>query len=142
MNHTDLYFELQEDPRIDHTVLTPNGAKQYDRDDHVLTISSAGTESYRLRFMMRIADELPNGAGCNAFDYLIEGSQVTAVDFNSAQIALTELKAVACMDLEFEDYFSIFAKNNMPLLREKYDSVIRAHLSDKTRKFWDRKMKK
>lgn len=35
-------------------------------------------------------------AGDNAFDYLIEGARVTAVDFNGAQIALTELKAAAC----------------------------------------------
>ena len=44
-------------------------------EDHVITIASAGD---------------------NVFDYLIEGSKVTAVDFNGCQIALTEMKSVAC----------------------------------------------
>mmetsp|Transcript_12300 Transcript_12300/g.29012 ORF Transcript_12300/g.29012 Transcript_12300/m.29012 type:complete len:700 (-) Transcript_12300:473-2572(-) len=119
---TYIYNVSWEDPRIDHTVLTPNGGAdvKYDKDDHVITIASAG---------------------CNAFDYLILGSKVTAVDFNFAQIALSELKAVSCMDLEFDDYFQIFAKNNLDLLRQKYKDGIRGHLSDRTQRFWDRKLK-
>eukprot|EP00961_Rhodomonas_salina_P224722 3037988-Rhodomonas_salina.2 len=44
---SDFWLTLvsQEDPRIDHTVLTPNGGAdvKYDKDDHVITIASAGT---------------------------------------------------------------------------------------------------
>ena len=56
-------------------------------DDHVITIASAG---------------------CNVLDYIIEGAMVTAVDFNLCQIALTELKKVAILNLEFEQFFEIF----------------------------------
>jgi S-adenosylmethionine:diacylglycerol 3-amino-3-carboxypropyl transferase len=65
-------------------------------DDHVITIASAG---------------------CNVLDYIIEGARVTAVDFNACQIALTELKATAIKELNFDQFFSIFAKNNIKLLR-------------------------
>lgn len=56
-------------------------------------------------------------AGCNVLDYIIEGARVTAVDFNACQIALTELKATAIKELNFDQFFSIFAKNNIALLR-------------------------
>eukprot|EP00286_Rhodomonas_abbreviata_P020206 CAMPEP_0181300056 /NCGR_PEP_ID=MMETSP1101-20121128/6680_1 /TAXON_ID=46948 /ORGANISM="Rhodomonas abbreviata, Strain Caron Lab Isolate" /LENGTH=697 /DNA_ID=CAMNT_0023405255 /DNA_START=52 /DNA_END=2145 /DNA_ORIENTATION=+ len=118
---TYIYNVSWEDPRIDHTVLTTNGAPDYEDHDHVITIASAG---------------------CNAFDYLIKGSKVTAVDFNFAQIALSEIKARACMDLNFDEYFSIFAKNNMELFRQRYKEIIRGHCSEKTQKFWDKKLKK
>ncbi|KAJ1482830.1 hypothetical protein T484DRAFT_1802722 [Baffinella frigidus] len=58
-DHTYIYNVSWEDPRIDHTVL------KCDASDHVITIASAG---------------------CNTFDYLIEGARVTAVDFNGAQV--------------------------------------------------------
>ena len=54
--------------------------------DHVITIASAG---------------------CNVLDYIIEGAKVTAVDFNSCQIALTELKKVAIMHLEYDQFFDV-----------------------------------
>ena len=54
-----------EDPRIEQPVFA------LDRDDHVITIASAGD---------------------NALDYIIDNAKVTAVDFNLCQIALTELK--------------------------------------------------
>lgn len=65
-------------------------------DDHIITIASAG---------------------CNVLDYIIEGARVTAVDFNACQIALTELKATAIKGLSFEEFFAIFAKNDIKLLR-------------------------
>jgi hypothetical protein len=84
--------------------------------DHVLTIASAG---------------------CNVLDYIIEGAMVTAVDFNSCQIALTELKKVAILNLEFDDFFEIFGKSNMRLLREVYSTKLRPHLSEASASFWD-----
>ena len=86
-------------------------------EDHVITIASAG---------------------CNVLDYIIEGAQVTAVDFNLCQIALTELKAVAIQQLEYEEFFEIFSRSNMGLLRARYHEKLRAHLSPKSAEFWDR----
>ena len=79
-----------------------------DESDHIITIASAG---------------------CNALDYIIEGAAVTAVDFNLCQIALTELKKVAIMNVEFDVFFEIFSKSNMSLLKDIYPSTLRPHLS-------------
>ncbi|EKX35615.1 hypothetical protein GUITHDRAFT_97763 [Guillardia theta CCMP2712] len=113
-DYTYIYNVSWEDPRIDHTVL------KCTKDDHVITIASAG---------------------CNAFDYLIEGARVTAVDFNGAQIALTEAKAACCQHIEFEEFFQIFAKNDIDLFRRKYFEVIRSHLSMPSQRFWDSHIK-
>lgn len=87
-----------------------------DETDHVITIASAGD---------------------NVFDYIIEGAMVTAVDFNSCQIALTELKKVAVLQLEFDAFFEIFGKSNMKLLKEVYPTLLRPHLSQPSAEFWD-----
>lgn len=84
-------------------------------EDHVITIASAG---------------------CNVLDYIIEGAMVTAVDFNSCQIALTELKKVAIMTVEFDVFFEIFSKSNMALLQEVYPKL-RPLLSQPSAEFWD-----
>lgn len=85
-------------------------------NDHVLTIASAGD---------------------NVLDYIIQGAKVTAVDFNSCQIALTELKKVAILNLEFEQFFDIFSNSNMALLKQVYASKLRPHLSAPSAEFWD-----
>lgn len=85
-------------------------------DDHVLTIASAG---------------------CNALDYIIEGAAVTAVDFNLCQIALTELKKAAIMNVDFETFFEIFSMSNMDLLKEIYKDTLRPSLSPASAEFWD-----
>jgi betaine lipid synthase len=84
-------------------------------EDHVITIASAG---------------------CNVLDYIIEGATVTAVDFNLCQMALTELKKVAIIDLTFEQFFEIFSKSNMALLQEVYPGL-RKTLSAPSQLFWD-----
>jgi betaine lipid synthase len=110
LNKTYIYNVSWEDPRMDHRVF------HLDEQDHVITIASAG---------------------CNALDYIIEGAKVTAVDFNSCQIALTELKKVAIIHLEFEQFFEIFSKSNMELLREVYGTKLRPSLSAPSAEFWD-----
>mmetsp|Transcript_18557 Transcript_18557/g.19323 ORF Transcript_18557/g.19323 Transcript_18557/m.19323 type:complete len:692 (+) Transcript_18557:138-2213(+) len=110
LNKTYIYNVSWEDPRMDHRVFN------LDDQDHVITIASAG---------------------CNVLDYIIEGAKVTAVDFNSCQIALTELKKVAIINLEFEQFFEIFSKSNMELLREVYASKLRPSLSPPSAEFWD-----
>lgn len=87
-----------------------------DESDHVITIASAGD---------------------NALDYIIEGAMVTAVDFNLCQIALTELKKVAIIQLDFDTFFEIFSKSNMRLLQLVYPSKLRPFLSAPSQEFWD-----
>lgn len=109
LNKTYIYNVSWEDPRMDHRVFN------LDEKDHVITIASAG---------------------CNALDYIIEGAAVTAVDFNLCQIALTELKKVAIIELEFDAFFEIFSKSNMKLLREVYPRL-KPMLSAPSQEFWD-----
>lgn len=109
-DYTYIYNVSWEDPQLDHEAFHPGP------NDHIITIASAG---------------------CNVFDYLIEGARVTAVDLNAAQIALTELKAIACQKLTYEHFFEIFAKNKINLLKAKYESDIRPLLTERSKKFWD-----
>jgi betaine lipid synthase len=104
-----IYNVSWEDPRMDHRVFNLN------EEDHIITIASAG---------------------CNVLDYIIEGAMVTAVDFNSCQIALTELKMVAICTVEHDVFFDIFSNSNMALLREVYPKL-RPQLSSASREFWD-----
>eukprot|EP00607_Mallomonas_marina_P002199 CAMPEP_0182437212 /NCGR_PEP_ID=MMETSP1167-20130531/84889_1 /TAXON_ID=2988 /ORGANISM="Mallomonas Sp, Strain CCMP3275" /LENGTH=704 /DNA_ID=CAMNT_0024630041 /DNA_START=106 /DNA_END=2220 /DNA_ORIENTATION=+ len=110
LNQTYIYNVSWEDPRMDQRVFDLN------ESDHILTIASAG---------------------CNVLDYIMEGAKVTAVDFNLCQIALTELKKVAILTIEFEQFFEIFSKSNMALLREVYPKL-RPLLSPPSAEFWDK----
>ena len=76
------------------------------------------------------------------FDYLIEGAKVTAVDFNGAQIALTEVKSAAVRLISYEDFFQIFAKNNMDLFRKHYFQTLRKELTIPSQTFWDKNITK
>lgn len=113
LNKTYIYNVSWEDPRMDQRVFDLN------ESDHVITIASAG---------------------CNVLDYIIQGAKVTAVDFNSCQIALTELKKVAILYLDYEQFFDIFSMSNMKLLREVYPSKLRPFLSKPSAEFWDEKV--
>mmetsp|Transcript_17242 Transcript_17242/g.41818 ORF Transcript_17242/g.41818 Transcript_17242/m.41818 type:complete len:680 (+) Transcript_17242:53-2092(+) len=113
-DYTYIYNVSWEDPKLDHQAFKPGP------NDNIITIASAG---------------------CNVFDYLIEGSRVTAVDLNAAQIALTELKAIAVQKLTFEHFFDIFAKNKVNLLKAKYESDIRPLLTRRSQQFWDSHIK-
>eukprot|EP00051_Salpingoeca_urceolata_P005199 m.71152 g.71152 ORF g.71152 m.71152 type:complete len:692 (-) comp14142_c0_seq2:42-2117(-) len=110
IGQTYIYNMSWEDPDID------NREFNLDEDDHVLTIASAGD---------------------NALDYVIEGATVTAVDFNTCQIALAELKALCIQKLSYEEFFSIFAQNDLALLRGRY-SKLRRHLTRDSASYWDR----
>jgi betaine lipid synthase len=95
---------------MDHRVFNLN------ESDHIITIASAG---------------------CNVLDYIIEGAAVTAVDFNLCQIALTELKKVAIINLEYDEFFDIFSNSNMKLLQAVYKDKLRPHLTRPSADFWD-----
>jgi S-adenosylmethionine:diacylglycerol 3-amino-3-carboxypropyl transferase/ubiquinone/menaquinone biosynthesis C-methylase UbiE len=110
LNSSYIYNVSWEDPRMDQRVFNLGS------DDHVITIASAG---------------------CNVLDYIIEGAEVTAVDFNSCQIALTDIKKAAILSISYEDFFDIFGSSNIDKLKELYPTTIRPLLNSKSAIFWD-----
>ena len=56
--------------------------------------------------------------GDNVLDFIIDGAKVTAVDLNQCQLALCQLKRAAILELDHADFFAIFAKQNIDLLRQ------------------------
>lgn len=112
VGNTYLYNQSWEDPAIDQKVF---GLTE---EDHVITIASAGD---------------------NVLDYMIEGAEVTAVDFNICQIALTEIKIACIQKLTYDEFYAIFAKNDCDLLRSKYD-IIRPCLRPEVQAMWDNQL--
>jgi S-adenosylmethionine:diacylglycerol 3-amino-3-carboxypropyl transferase len=60
-------------------------------------------------------------AGDNVLDFIIDGAKVTAVDLNACQLALCSLKRAAILELPHEEFFRIFAKQDVELLRKYAD---------------------
>jgi len=109
-----VYNTCWEDPRLDRQVLNFSSA------DRVVVITSAG---------------------CNALDYLLAGAgHVHAVDVNSRQNALLELKRAAILELSYEDLFSMFGRGVLQDYRKVYDDKLRQHLTSEARQFWDSKI--
>ncbi len=107
-----VYNQCWEDPRLDRVALelTPK--------DRVVVITSAG---------------------CNALDYALAGAgHVHAVDMNSHQNALLELKLAAARKLDYEDYFTLFGTGRFPHWDQVYPQKLRPELSPNSRSFWDR----
>lgn len=110
-----VYNTCWEDPRLDRV------AMQLTADDNVLVITSAG---------------------CNALDYVLdEPNHVHAVDMNPRQTALLELKKSAIRELSFPDFFRMFGEGYLPGIRTRYGSTLRKHLSERSRVFWDKRIK-
>ena len=110
-----VYNTCWEDPRLDRVALdlTP--------DDDVLVITSAG---------------------CNALDYTLVGpNHVYAVDMNPRQNALLELKKAAIRELEFDDFFRMFGEGFYPGVQNVYQPKLRPHLSERSRAFWDKRIR-
>jgi hypothetical protein len=106
------YFDFSinwEDPAVDAAAL------KFTPDDHVLTLVSGGDI---------------------ILDNLIDGVRVTGVDVNPCQIALAEMKLVAIQHLEYEDFFQIFAKNDLKLLKEKFPQL-KPYLSEASVRVWE-----
>lgn len=99
-----------EDPRVDrrHLRLGPL--------DRVLTIASGG---------------------CNAFDYLLEGASVTAVDTNQRQVHLCELKMAVCKTQPHAFAVEVLGAGRTELLGDVYESDLRRLLSAGARRYWD-----
>eukprot|EP00730_Choanoeca_flexa_P014351 TRINITY_DN6247_c0_g1_i1.p1 TRINITY_DN6247_c0_g1~~TRINITY_DN6247_c0_g1_i1.p1 ORF type:complete len:797 (+),score=240.53 TRINITY_DN6247_c0_g1_i1:45-2435(+) len=107
-----LYNVSWEDPRVDRETLNLT------ERDHVLTIASACD---------------------NVLSFIIDGAKVTAVDLNAAQLALCSLKRAAILELSHEEFFAIFAKQDIALLRQRMH-LLRKHMDASALEFWDRKL--
>ncbi|EGD83081.1 hypothetical protein PTSG_03719 [Salpingoeca rosetta] len=109
-----LYNVSWEDPRVDREALNLT------EDDHVITIASACD---------------------NVLDFIIDGARVTAVDLNECQLALCELKKAAILELGFEDFFAIFAEQDIKLLKAKF-AHLKRHLGPHSLRFWERTLRR
>ena len=107
-----VYAQIWEDPAVDMEALaiTP--------DCHVVTIASGG---------------------CNVLSYLTANPRrITAVDLNTAHVALNSLKIAAVRHLpDHAAFHRFFARADTPENVEAYHDWLRPHLDDTTRRYWE-----
>jgi len=107
-----VYAQIWEDPAVDMEALaiTP--------DSHVVTIASGG---------------------CNVLSYLTANPRaITAVDLNTAHIALNKLKLVAARRLPgYEAFHRFFGNANSRANILAYRTYVRPHLDETTRRYWE-----
>jgi S-adenosylmethionine-diacylglycerol 3-amino-3-carboxypropyl transferase len=107
-----VYAQIWEDPEVDMAALaiTP--------DCHVVTIASGG---------------------CNVLSYLTaDPAKITAVDLNTAHIALNRLKLAAAVALpDHEAFHRFFAKADCRENVAAYRSFVAPALDDATRRYWE-----
>ena len=107
-----VYPQIWEDPVVDLEALeiTPGA--------HVVAIASGG---------------------CNVLSYLVaDPARITAVDLNSAHVALTRLKLAAARHLQSHaQFYGLFGDANDTANVEVYDRVLRPRLDHMTRAYWD-----
>lgn len=107
-----VYAQIWEDPVVDMEALaiTP--------DCHVVTIASGG---------------------CNVLSYLTANPrQISAVDLNTAHVALNKLKFTAVRHLpDYEHFRRFFGDADSPANIEAYRQHIRPHLDDTSRRYWE-----
>lgn len=109
-----VYPQIWEDPDIDMEALaiTPQC--------HVVTIASGG---------------------CNVLSYLIaDPARITALDLNTAHIALNRLKLAAVRSLpSWDEFFRFFGNADDDRNVDLYDRFVRARLDPASRAYWDRR---
>jgi len=107
-----VYAQIWEDPVVDMEALaiTP--------DCHIVTIASGG---------------------CNVLSYLTaDPARITAVDLNTAHIALNRLKQVAAMKLpDYGAFRRFFGDADSAENVRAYKSHIRPHLEETARRYWE-----
>ncbi|MFA6117651.1 MAG: DUF3419 family protein [Sphingomonas sp.] len=107
-----VYAQIWEDPAVDMEALaiTP--------DSHVVTIASGG---------------------CNVLSYLTANPRaITAVDLNTAHIALNKLKLVAARRLPgYEAFHRFFGNANSRANILAYRTYVRPQLDETTRRYWE-----
>ncbi|MGE3541395.1 MAG: DUF3419 family protein [Candidatus Tectimicrobiota bacterium] len=112
--HHLIYNTCWEDPRLDRLALNLGS------DDTLLVITSAG---------------------CNVLDYvLLRPRHIYAVDLNPRQNALLELKLAAIQYLDFETFFAMFGRGQLPAYQAVYAQQLRPVLSPMAQTYWDRHM--
>lgn len=110
-----VYNTCWEDPRLDRE------AMQLGPEDRVLVITSAG---------------------CNSLEYALAGPEkVYAVDMNPRQNALLELKMAGIRRLDYGSFFQLFGEGRLKGWEQVYTGKLRGELSDRTRAYWDRRLK-
>ncbi len=107
-----VYAQIWEDPLIDMEALaiTP--------DSRVVTIASGG---------------------CNVLSYLTANpASITAVDLNTAHVALNRLKLTAAARLpDHASFRRFFGEADTALNIAAYESSVRPHLDDTSRRYWE-----
>ena len=107
-----VYAQIWEDPEVDMEALaiTP--------DCHVVTIASGG---------------------CNVLSYLTaDPEKITAVDLNTAHVALNRLKLAAARSLpDHAAFHRFFAKADCKANVAAYRTHVAPHLDDATRRYWE-----
>jgi S-adenosylmethionine-diacylglycerol 3-amino-3-carboxypropyl transferase len=107
-----VYAQIWEDPVVDMEAL------QIRPDSHIVTIASGG---------------------CNVLSYLTaDPAQITAVDLNTAHIALNRLKQVAAQKLpDYPHFRRFFAEADSAQNIRAYERYIRPHLDETARRYWE-----
>tara|TARA_R110000868_G_scaffold32759_26_gene119379 strand:+ start:9389 stop:10609 length:1221 start_codon:yes stop_codon:yes gene_type:complete len=107
-----VYAQIWEDPAVDMEALaiTP--------DSHVVTIASGG---------------------CNVLSYLTaDPAKITAVDLNTAHIALNKLKLMAARTLpDHAAFHRFFAQADSKENIAAYRDIVAPHLDEATRRYWE-----
>lgn len=107
-----VYAQIWEDPVVDMAGLALNA------DSRIVTIASGG---------------------CNAMSYLVgDPAAITAVDLNTAHIALNKLKIAAVRHLpDHEHLRRFFADADHKTNIEIYRQILAPHLDEATRRYWE-----
>jgi len=106
------YAQCWEDPE------TLTNALQINREDDVVSIGSAGDNSFAL--------------------LLNQPRSLTIVDMNPAQLFLTELKMRSIQTLDYDDFVG-FVGAQPCRYRERLYALLRASLTENSRRYWDLK---
>ena len=107
-----VYAQIWEDPAVDMEALA------IQPDSHVVAIASGG---------------------CNVLSYLTADPRaITAVDLNTAHIALNKLKLAAARYLpDHAAFHRFFAQANSRDNIAAYKAYVRPHLDEPTRRYWE-----
>ena len=109
-----VYPQIWEDPVVDLEAL------DLQPDDHLVAIASGG---------------------CNILSYLSAAPiKITAVDLNPAHVALNKLKQAAVRHLpDYRAFHRFFAEADGRDNVTAYETYIRPHLDETSRKYWERR---
>lgn len=80
-------------------------------------------------------------AGCNPLNFLCQNPRrLISIDSNPAQTALLELKLAGIATLDHTTFVDIFAARRPARITAVYRSRLRPLLSERARRYWDRKL--